>query len=106
MKTYHFYTVVLISLLLVSKYCASAEEPKSKWLNDNPCMIKVVITNTVVDGVTTTSKEEILNVKTVMMVPTIGNYLLSFTIQELRYLLIVDRMQDQIIHLRRLGCFV
>ena len=42
MKTYHFYTVVLISLLLVASI-VSAEEPKSKWLNENPCMIKVVI---------------------------------------------------------------
>ena len=42
MKTYHFYTVVLISLLLVASI-VSAEEPKSKWLNDNPCMIKIVI---------------------------------------------------------------
>jgi hypothetical protein len=62
MKTYHFYTVVLISLLLVASI-VSAEEPKSKWLNDNPCMIKVVVTNTVVDGVTTTSKEENLKCK-------------------------------------------
>ena len=62
MKTYHFYTVVLISLLLVASI-VSAEEPKSKWLNENPCMIKVVITNTVVDGVTTTSKEEVLKCK-------------------------------------------
>ena len=43
MKTYHFYTVVLISLLLVASI-VSAEEPKSKWLNENPCMITVVIT--------------------------------------------------------------
>jgi len=57
MKTYHFYTVVLISLLLVASI-VSAEEPKSKWLNKNPCMIKVVITNTEVNGVSTTTKEE------------------------------------------------
>ena len=62
MKTYQFYTVVLISLLLVANI-VSAEQTKSQWLNDNPCMIKVVITNTVVGDVTTTTKEEILECK-------------------------------------------
>ena len=42
MKTFHFYTVVLISLLLVANI-VSAEQTKSQWLNDNPCMIKIVI---------------------------------------------------------------
>ena len=56
MKTYHFYTIVLISLLVVASIATAGE--KSKWLNENPCMIKVVITNTVVGDVTTTSKEE------------------------------------------------
>ena len=42
MKTYHFYTVILISLLLVINI-VSAEQTKSQWLNDNPCMIKIVI---------------------------------------------------------------
>ena len=41
MKTYHFYTVVLISLLLVASIVSAGE--KSKWLNENPCMIKIVI---------------------------------------------------------------
>jgi hypothetical protein len=41
MKTYHFYTVVLISLLLVSSIVSA--ETKSQWLNENPCMIKVVL---------------------------------------------------------------
>ena len=58
MKTYHFYTIVLISLLVVASIASAGE--KSKWLNDNPCMIKVVITNTVVGDVATTSKEEVL----------------------------------------------
>ena len=56
MKTYHFYTVVLISLLLVASIVSAGE--KSQWLNENPCMIKVVITNTEVNGVSTTTKEE------------------------------------------------
>jgi hypothetical protein len=41
MKTYHFYTVVLISLLLVASIVSA--ETKSQWLNNNPCMIKIVI---------------------------------------------------------------
>jgi len=61
MKSYHFYTIVLISLLVVASIASAGE--KSQWLNDNPCMIKVVITNTVVSDVTTTTKEEILECK-------------------------------------------
>ena len=61
MKTFHFYTIVLISLLVVANIATAGE--KSKWLNENPCMIKVVITNTVVGDVTTTTKEEILECK-------------------------------------------
>ena len=61
MKSYHFYTIVLISLLVVASIATAGE--KSKWLNENPCMIKVVITNTVVGDVTTTTKEEILECK-------------------------------------------
>jgi len=61
MKSYHFYTIVLISLLVVASIASAGE--KSKWLNENPCMIKVVITDTVVGNVTTTTKEEILECK-------------------------------------------
>ena len=61
MKTYHFYTIVLISLLVVASIATAGE--KSKWLNENPRMIKVVITDTVVGNVTTTTKEEILECK-------------------------------------------
>ena len=61
MKTFHFYTIVLISLLVVASIASAGE--KSQWLNENPCMIKVVITNTVVGDVTTTTKEEILECK-------------------------------------------
>jgi len=61
MKSYHFYTIVLISLLVVASIASAGE--KSQWLNENPCMIKVVITNTVVGDVTTTTKEEILECK-------------------------------------------
>ena len=56
MKSFHFYTIVLISLLVVASIATAGE--KSKWLNENPCMIKVVITNTEVNGISTTNKEE------------------------------------------------
>jgi hypothetical protein len=36
---------------------------KSEWLNDNPCMIKIIITNTEVNGISTTTKEEKLECK-------------------------------------------
>ena len=54
-------TLIMITILLLGNYAMSGE--KSEWLNDNPCMIKVVITNTEVNGVTTTSKEEVLECK-------------------------------------------
>ena len=54
-------SVLILFLFLTSN--VSAEEPKSKWLNENPCMIKVTITNTVTNGITTTSKEEVLKCK-------------------------------------------
>ena len=69
MKTFHFYTIVLISLLVVANI-VSAEQTKSQWLNDNPCMIKIVIKETEIckDSMCLikeiqTSKEEILECK-------------------------------------------
>ena len=61
MKPMLFATLIMITLLLLGNYAMSGE--KSEWLNENPCMIKVVITNTEVNGVTTTSKEEVLECK-------------------------------------------
>ena len=66
-KKFWFYTMILIVFLIITGI-ASAEQPKkeqtkSEWLNDNPCMIKVVITNTEINGVTTTTKEEKLECK-------------------------------------------
>ena len=54
--------LLLITFLLVCNY-ALAKEPKSKWLNNNPCMIKVVIRETCLDSqclIKETSKEEVL----------------------------------------------
>ena len=56
MKPILFATLIMITLLLLGNYAMSGE--KSEWLNENPCMIKVVITNTEVKGVPITSKEE------------------------------------------------
>ena len=53
--------MLVITILILTKVANAGE--KSEWLNDNPCMIKVVITNTVVDDVTTTTKEEVLECK-------------------------------------------
>ena len=61
-KKFWFYSTILITVMILTTM-VSAEQTKSEWLNDNPCMIKVVITNTVVDGVTITSKEEVLKCK-------------------------------------------
>ena len=36
----------MITILLLAELCNSAEQTKSEWLNDNPCMIKVVIKET------------------------------------------------------------
>ena len=54
--------LLLITFLLVCNY-ALAKEPKSKWLNDNPCMIKIVIRETCLDSqclIKETTKEEVL----------------------------------------------
>ena len=48
--------LMLITFLLMANYVFAGE--KSEWLNKNPCMIKVIITNTEINGVTTTTKEE------------------------------------------------
>ena len=60
------YAVALIVFTLVCLFTwinRSHAGEKSEWLNDNPCMIKVVITNTEINGITTTTKEEKLECK-------------------------------------------
>jgi hypothetical protein len=61
-RKYLLWSFILIVFLIVTGI-ASAEQPKkeqtkSEWLNDNPCMIKVVITNLESNGVVKTTKEE------------------------------------------------
>ena len=54
--------LLLITFLLVCNY-ALAKEPKSKWLNNNPCMIKIIIKETCLDSeclIKTTEKSEVL----------------------------------------------
>ena len=53
--------LLLITFLLICNYALAGE--KSKWLNDNPCMIKVVTTQKWLDSqclITQTVKEEVL----------------------------------------------
>ena len=54
--------LLLIIFLLLFKSCAFAGE-KSEWLNDNPCVIKVIIKEKCLDSqclITETTKEEVL----------------------------------------------
>ena len=39
------------------------DKTKSQWLNENPCMIKIITTSTTKNGVTTVTKEEVLKCK-------------------------------------------
>ena len=55
-KKFWFYTTILITVIILTTIAGAGE--KSEWLNENPCMIKVVITNTEVNGISTTTKEE------------------------------------------------
>jgi hypothetical protein len=54
-------TILLISILILAKVAKAGE--KSEWLNENPCMIKIITTSTTKNGVTTVTKEEVLKCK-------------------------------------------
>jgi len=60
-RKYLLWSFILIVFLIITGIATAAE--KSEWLNENPCMIKVVITNTEINGITTTTKEEVLECK-------------------------------------------
>jgi len=67
-RKYMTWTFILIIFLIISGIAVAGE--KSEWLNDNPCMIKVVITNKEIckDSMclireTITEKEEVLECK-------------------------------------------
>ena len=40
-KKFWFYTMILLTVIILTTVASAAE--KSEWLNDNPCMIKVVV---------------------------------------------------------------
>ena len=63
MRPMLFATLIMITILLLMNFAIGEEKTKSQWLNENPCKIKVVITNTEVNGITTTTKEEKLECK-------------------------------------------
>jgi len=53
--------LLMITFLLICNYALAGE--KSKWLNENPCMIKVIIKEKCLDSqclITETTKEEVM----------------------------------------------
>jgi hypothetical protein len=53
--------LMLITFLLICNYALAGE--KSKWLNENPCMIKIIIKEKCLDSqclIKETTKEEVL----------------------------------------------
>ena len=60
-RKYMIWTFILIIFLIVSGIAVAGE--KSEWLNDNPCMIKVVTTEKCLDSqclIKEITKEEVL----------------------------------------------
>ena len=63
-RKYMIWTFILIIFLIVSGIAVAGE--KSQWLNDNPCMIKVVTTEKCLDSeclIKEITKEEVLKCK-------------------------------------------
>ena len=63
-RKYMIWTFILIIFLIVSGIAVAGE--KSEWLNDNPCMIKVVTTEKCLDSeclIKEITKEEVLKCK-------------------------------------------
>ena len=61
MRKYLTWTFILIIFLIISGVAIAGE--KSKWLNENPCMIKVIIKEKCLDSqclLKETVKEEVL----------------------------------------------
>ena len=62
------FTILLIITVLIIFNTALANhternKTKSQWLNENPCMIKIITTSITKNGVTTITKEEVLKCK-------------------------------------------
>ena len=63
-RKYLIWSFILIIFLIVSGIAVAGE--KSKWLNDNPCMIKVVTTEKCLDSqclIKEITKEEVMKCK-------------------------------------------
>ena len=55
--------IIIVFMCIISISNTVHGKTKSQWLNENPCMIKQVITSVEKDGVTTITKEEVLKCK-------------------------------------------
>ena len=55
--------IIIVFMCMISIGRNAQAKTKSQWLNENPCMIKQVITSVEKDGVTTITKEEVLKCK-------------------------------------------
>ena len=55
--------IIIVFMCIISLGNSVHGKTKSQWLNENPCMIKQVITSVEKDGVTTITKEEVLKCK-------------------------------------------
>ena len=63
-RKYMIWTFILIIFLIVSGIAVAGE--KSEWLNDNPCMIKIVTTEKCLDSqclIKEITKEEVMECK-------------------------------------------
>ena len=61
-------TLIMITILLFMNFAVGKEKTKSEWLNENPCMIKIITTTKEHidkngDKITTVTKEEVLKCK-------------------------------------------
>ena len=63
MKILFITFIVIVFMCIISISNTAQGKTKSQWLNENPCMIKQIITSVEKDGVTTVTKEEVLKCK-------------------------------------------
>ena len=62
-----FTLLILITVIIIFNTALASHternKTKSQWLNENPCMIKIITTSITKNGVTTVTKEEVLKCK-------------------------------------------
>ena len=63
MKILFITFIVIVFMCIISISNTAQGKTKSQWLNENPCMIKQIITSVEKDGVTVVTKEEVLKCK-------------------------------------------